>query len=68
MKSQGISFQTKSGHPVDVVILLAFKGLNHAFCVFIVFTEELWPKMIHLLSNKTTPHFQLLPISKVDKF
>ena len=25
-------------------------------------TEVLWHKMIQVLSNKTTPHFQLLPI------
>ena len=39
------------------------------FCVFIVLTEVLhvWGKMIQLLSNKTTPHFQLLPMSKVDQ-
>ena len=46
----------------DVVILLGFYGLNHMFCVF---TGVLWHKMIHLVSNKTTPH-QLLPVSKVD--
>ena len=28
---------------------------------------RLWPKMIQLLLNKTTPHFQLLPMSKVDQ-
>ena len=33
------------------------------FCVCI---EVLWRKMIQVLSNKTTPHFQLLPMSKVD--
>ena len=27
----------------------------------------LWRKMIQLLLNKTTPHFQLLPMSKVDQ-
>ena len=30
-----------------------------------VFTEVFWPKMIQLLSNKITPHFQRLPMSKV---
>ena len=25
-----------------------------------------WRKMIQLLLNKTTPHFQLLPVSKGD--
>ena len=25
-----------------------------------------WRKIIQLLLNKTTPHFQLLPMSKVD--
>ena len=34
------------------------------FCVFI---GVLWLKMIHLLSNKITPQFQLLPMSKVDQ-
>ena len=34
--------------------------------MFCVFTEVLWCKMIQLLSNKTTPHFQLLPMSKVN--
>ena len=29
-----------------------------------IFTEVLWRKMIQLLSNKTTPHFQPLPMSK----
>ena len=37
------------------------------FCVFTVCTGVLWRNMIQLLSNKTTPHFQLLPMSKVDK-
>ena len=37
------------------------------FYAFTVFTEVLWRKMIQLHSNKTTPHFQLLPISKVDQ-
>ena len=32
-----------------------------------VFTEVLWHKMIQLLSIKTTPNFQLLPMSKVDQ-
>ena len=42
----------------DAANLLAFKGLNHTFCVF---TEVFWRKMVHtqLLSNKTTPNFQL---------
>ena len=50
----------------DAVILLAFKGLNLMVCVF---TEVLhvWHKMMQLLSHKTTPHFQLLHISKVDQ-
>ena len=26
-----------------------------------------WCKMIQLLLNKTTPHFQLLPMSKIDQ-
>ena len=29
------------------------------------FTELVWRNTIQLLSNKTTPHFQLLPMSKV---
>ena len=33
--------------------------------MFCVFTEVLLRKMIQLLSNKTTPHFQFLP--KVDQ-
>ena len=40
------------------------------FCVFIDFTDftgVLWRKMIQLLSNKTMPHFQFLPMSKVDQ-
>ena len=35
-----------------------------------VFTEVLWHKMIkliQLLSNKTMPHFQLLPMPKIDQ-
>ena len=28
---------------------------------------RLWHKMIQLLLNKTMPHFQLLPMSKVDQ-
>ena len=35
--------------------------------MFCVSTEVLWRKMIQLLSNKITPHFQLLPMSKVDQ-
>ena len=35
--------------------------------MFCVFTEVLWHKMIQLLLNKTTPHFQLSPITKVDQ-
>ena len=34
--------------------------------MFCVFTEVLWLKMIQLLSNKTTSHFKLLPVSKID--
>ena len=37
------------------------------FCGFTVFTVVLWRKMIQLLSNKTTRHFQLLPMAKVDQ-
>ena len=33
-----------------------------------VSTEVVWRKMIQFLSNKTTPQFQLLPMSKVDQF
>ena len=51
----------------DEVILLAFEALNHMFCVFTLFTEVLWGKMMQLISNKTTPHFHLLPMSKVDQ-
>ena len=36
-------------------------------CVFTVFTGVLWRNMIQLPSNKTMPHFQLLPMSKVDQ-
>ena len=28
---------------------------------------RLWHKMIQLLLNKTTPHFKLLPMPKVDQ-
>ena len=28
---------------------------------------RLWRKMIQFLFNKTTPHFQLLPMSEVDQ-
>ena len=35
--------------------------------MFCVFTEVLWCNMIQLLSNEATPHFQLLPMSKVDQ-
>ena len=34
--------------------------------MFCVLTEVLWRKMIQLLFDKTTPRFQLLPMSKVD--
>ena len=53
----------------DVIIWLAFYmlGLNHMFYIFIVLTEVLWRNMIQLLWNKTTPHFQLLSMSKVDR-
>ena len=30
-------------------------------------TEVLWRKMIQLLSNKNTPYFDILPMSKVDQ-
>ena len=36
-------------------------------CVFTFFTEVLWRKMMQLLTNKTTPQFQLLPASKADQ-
>ena len=29
--------------------------------------EVIWREMIRLLLNKTTPNFQLLPMSKVDR-
>ena len=32
-----------------------------------VYTRMLWHKMIQLLSNKIKPHFQVLPMSKVDQ-
>ena len=35
--------------------------------IITVFTEVLWCNTIQLLSNKITPHFQLLPMSKVDQ-
>ena len=35
--------------------------------MFCVFTEVLWRSMIKILLNKTTPRFQLLPMSKVDQ-
>ena len=35
--------------------------------MFCVLTEVLWHKMVQFFSNKTTPHFQLLPMSKVDQ-
>ena len=31
-------------------------------------TEVSWGEMIQLLSNKIMPHFQHLPMSKVDQF
>ena len=34
--------------------------------MFCVFTGVLWRKMIQSLSNKTTPSFSDLPMSKVD--
>ena len=34
--------------------------------MFCVFSEVPWRKMIQLLSNQTKPHFQPLPMSKVD--
>ena len=34
--------------------------------MFYVYTEEM-AKIIQLLLNKTMPHFQLLPMSKVDQ-
>ena len=38
---------------------------NNMFCVC---TEVLWGKIIQLLENKVTPHFQLSPMSAVDQF
>ena len=35
--------------------------------MFCVCTEVLWHKMIQLLSNEIIPHFQRLPLSKVDQ-
>ena len=35
--------------------------------MFHVCTEVLWGKMMQLLSNKITPHFHILPMSKVDE-
>ena len=35
--------------------------------MFCVFTGVLWRKMIKFFSNKTKPHIQLLPVSKVDQ-
>ena len=35
--------------------------------MFCVSTEVLWRKMLQLLPNKTTTHFQLLPMSKIDQ-
>ena len=35
--------------------------------LFTVFTEVSWRKMIQLVSNKITPHLQLLRMSKVDQ-
>ena len=34
--------------------------------MFYVYNEEM-PKIIQLVLNKTMPHFQLLPMSKVDQ-
>ena len=31
---------------MSIVIMLAYQGLNPKFCVFTVFTEVLWRKMI----------------------
>ena len=42
----------------DAVIMLAFQGLNNM---------RQWLKIIQFLLNKTSSHFQLLPMSKVDK-
>ena len=36
--------------------------------MFCVLTEVLWIKIMQLLSIKTTPRSQLLPISKVDQY
>ena len=46
-----------------LVILLAFYGLNNVFNVY----TEVKARDDTLLLNKTTPHFQLLPMSKVDQ-
>ena len=35
--------------------------------MFCIFTEVSRPKVKQLISNKTTPHFQLLPMAKVDQ-
>ena len=35
--------------------------------MFFVFTEVLWTKIIQLLSNKTTSHSHVSPMSKVDQ-
>ena len=35
--------------------------------MFCVFNEVLWREMIHLLLNKTMPHFKLLRMSKVNQ-
>ena len=45
------------------IILLAFKGLNEVFCVY----TEVMAHDDKATLNKTTPHFQLLPMSKVDQ-
>ena len=41
--------------------MLVFLGLNNVFCVY----TEVMAQDDTVTLNKTTPHFQLLPISKV---
>ena len=47
----------------DAFIWLAFLGLNNMCCVY----TEVMALDDTVILNKTTPHFQLLPVSKVDQ-
>ena len=48
---------------LNIHFLLAFLGLNYVFCVY----TEAMAQHHTVTLNKTTPHLQLLPVSKVDQ-